>query len=101
MMWASALAETSYTVRFGELTFGERLLDALSATGFDAFGIAAMGPPGFSTMTLVVEVVARQNGRVVYRRRDESETATALFDEIALDLVRLTTDEFESHWSIR
>jgi hypothetical protein len=99
-MSSSVLAESRYTVRFGELTFGERLLDALTATGFDAFGIAAMGPPGFTSMTRAVEIVSRQDCRVVYRRRDEAETSTALFDEIALDLVRLTTDEFEARWSV-
>jgi hypothetical protein len=95
---ASALAGTCYVVCFGELSFGERVLDALTATGFDAFGIAALGPPWFSTMTSVVEIVGREDRQVVYRRRAEPETVTALFDEIALDLVRLTTIAFEIRW---
>jgi hypothetical protein len=99
-MSPAVLAESRYRVQFGELTVGERMLDALTVTGFDAFGIAPMGPPGFTLLTRVVEVVSRQGGRVVYRRRDADETSTALFDELALDLVRLTADEFEARWSI-
>ena len=95
---ASALAETRYFVRFAELTLGERLLDALTVSGFDAYGIASMGPPGFSFITNVVEVVARRHGRVVYRRRAEPEAIAALFDEIALDLVRYTPEAFEVRW---
>jgi hypothetical protein len=44
---------------------------------------------------------ARPNQFATARSADEPEAIAALFDEIALDLVRYTPDAFEVRWSLR
>ncbi len=75
-------------------TVHECVVDALTASGFDAYGIAAMGAPSFSFITNVVELVARQGGRVVYRRRDEPDVIAALFqvEEAVLSSLEFVDD---------
>jgi len=88
-------------VRFGELSFGERVLEALAAVGYDAFGIAVMGMPGRFLTTAVVEIVDRRDGQTVWRARDRAEAVRNEHDLIARELRTQDQAAFEAEWDLR
>jgi hypothetical protein len=94
-MSATDLAGARYTVRYGELTFGERVLDAFAAMGVDAFGGIATAQPSVSPCA-VVEIVDRLTGCVVSRSLEGREAAELLHDAIFVDLHRLCTATFDA-----
>jgi hypothetical protein len=99
-MSARVPAGARFLVRAGALTFAERVLESLTMVGYDAFGIAALGPPGFIGPRGVLEIVDRHNDRVVWRTRDEFEALEVLNDLITHDLRELEVAAFAATWEL-
>jgi hypothetical protein len=100
-MSAQTRAEERFLVRFGELTFGEQILETMASVGFDAFGFSDMGVSGPLGVTAVVEIIDRQDGRIVWRARDEAEAVRAHYDLIARELHTVDAATFAAEWDLR
>ena len=100
-MSAQTRAEERFLVRFGELTFGERVLETMASIGFDAFGFSDMGMSGPFGVTAVVEIVDRHDGRIVWRVRDDAQTVRAHYDLIARELHTVDAATFAAEWDLR
>lgn len=103
-------AETRFLVRFGELNFGERILDALGlAIGLDLLDLAGMDPfgaPRTGTTTAprergIVELVDRSDDRVVWRARDEIDVVRSLHDRITHALREVSAEAFRAEWDVQ
>jgi hypothetical protein len=100
-MSAQAPAGARFLVRAGALTFAERVLESLAMVGYDAFGIVALGAPGFIGPRGVLEIVDRHSDRVVWRTHDEFEALEVLHDLITQDLRELEVATFAATWDLR
>jgi hypothetical protein len=89
----SDLARTRYAVRFGDLTFAERVIDAFKSLGLDSAPIGHC--PELFLPTRVVEIVDQRDWHVMRRFCVDADTASALFEKTVEDLQRLDITTFE------
>jgi len=90
-------AWTRFAVRFGELSFAERLVDAFKGLGGDHFALMLSSPELCLPMR-VVEIIDRRDQRVVRRNCRDAETAQVLFDTVTRTLADLDVTAFERTW---
>ena len=96
-MPVSDQAWTRFAVRFGDLSLGERFVDAFKGLGLDHFGTLNECPELFLPMQ-VIEIIDRRNQAVVRRDCVDAETAHTLFETISRSLTSADVTTFERTW---
>lgn len=96
-MLAIPPASSRYAVRFGKLTFTERLIEAFATMG-DLHGTAVAVAVDADLLSDAIEIIDRHNGHVVRRIRDTIDRIAALHDNVTLALERLDISTFERQW---
>jgi hypothetical protein len=93
----SDVAWTRFAVRYGELSFGERCVDAFKGLGGDQFPLMSWSPEMLLPLQ-VVEIVDQRDQRVLRRDCLDAERAGVLFDAIARTLAEVDVTTFERTW---
>jgi hypothetical protein len=93
----SDLPWTRFTVRYCELNFGERWVDAFKGVGGDQFVLMSSSPEMLPPLR-VVEIVEQRDQGVLRRDCLDAETAGLLFDTIARTLAEVDVATFERTW---
>ena len=96
-MPVSHQAWTRFAVRFGDLSLGERLIDAYKGLGLDHFATLNECPELLLPMQ-VIEIIDRRDQRVVRRDCLDAETARVLFETVTRTLADLDITAFERTW---
>jgi hypothetical protein len=98
-MAAAQSAGTRYAVRFGKLTFGERVVEAFATMGDAHDGLT---PPALyaGLVSDAIEITDRLDGRVVSRIRDTVGRIAVLHATIAHALDTLDVSAFERRWLV-
>ena len=96
---ADANAAEYYVVRFGELRFGDLVLETLASMGFDA-DVFALGTPIAPMIGTVVDIVDAKEDLVVRRIRDDVDEISATYERLRRDLRRCDVRTFECIWNL-